>query len=128
MSSTNYNSRYDMTELMDVIDTTIDDLLLANPNERTYYSDPLAQKIVELSYRITNYTTYMISDADSITTIAYRAYGTTTLWWFLLMFNGLDHVMQLVAGMELRIPDKSQIDSIIADLKKDPGIGQVIRI
>lgn len=89
------------------------------------YRDTLAQKYVDFIPRLTAFATFIYT-GEQLTTISYRFYGTTTLWWLILMFNGYYHWMEIDPGTILRIPSKVEIDSYIS--QRSPTFGRRISI
>lgn len=100
-TSTLYNQAYDRAKYMNQV-TVKDQQVL----------DVLSQKVNDFVRYVNVYTKYTYS-GEPITTIAYRFYGTPTLWWVIIAYTGLYSPMDLVDGMTLKVPDKAQIDEFI---------------
>lgn len=47
-----------------------------------------------------------------ITTLSYRYYGTTSLWYLILYANGYMHPHEIPSGAALKIPDPSQVSRL----------------
>lgn len=62
--------------------------------------DPRIQRILtgNISYDVYSYR------SEPLTTISYKYYNTTTLWWVIMMFNGFLHPHDIPSGTQLRIP------------------------
>lgn len=51
------------------------------------------------------YTKYQATSADSLTSLAYKAYGDAGAYWFIASMNPLvDHPSDLAAGTILQVP------------------------
>ena len=54
--------------------------------------------------------------------ISYELYSTTKLWWVLFLYNNLYSFLDLVQGVSLKYPSKSDIDSMIVSLSNPEGM------
>jgi len=55
------------------------------------------------------------SNAYNLPGIAYQAYGDTSLWWAIMVYNGLsDPLTDIQPGIVLLLPAKSTIQSYIS--------------
>ena len=116
--STNYDQNFERSKFMDVV-TSADDASL--------WIDPLDPRILniiagEIPYDIFSYR------SESITTISYQYYSTTTLWWLIVMFNGFLHPHEIPSGYKLKIPKLSYIMNKVKKSTSDSIKGQVIQI
>lgn len=71
--------------------------------------DPMSVDIQNYLDTIAMWKPYIWADGDVLTTVAYKAHGTTSTWWLILMYNGLCSLNEMQPGMELRIPDLSDM-------------------
>lgn len=90
--------------------------------------DVFASKVREILERIKGYSTYTFSNMDKLVTISYRAYGTTSLWWLILVFNGFIHPYDIEPGTVIKIPDLFEITKAIADIVNASKIGEVVEL
>lgn len=63
--------------------------------------------------------------SEAMTTIAYRAYETTSLWWVILYVNGFMHPEEIPSGYALIIPTRQSMDEMLADIQETKN-GQTI--
>ena len=75
--------------------------------------DLLSDIYVELLENITRYIDHVVRENDSLTTICYYYYDTTSLYHLVLSYNGLVWWSQVQPGDIIRIPDKNQINYIL---------------
>ena len=128
MPTSNYNAKYDFSQFLAQYDVTRAADRLFNPGVVQQELDFLDQRIVELMYALPTESLYVAKQYESLTTIVYRHYGTTTPWWIVLMYNGLETSMQLQPGMQLKLPSLASINAVIGALRKPSGVGQVVTI
>lgn len=127
LQSTNYSKSYDSANYMRVHNVAELDALLTSVKQVSLL-DMLDQNLIDLIYSLRTGQTVMIAQGTNLTTLAYKHYGTTTLWWVILLYNGLFHPMQLQAGMSINIPLKVDIDRYISSLVFENKIGQIVTI
>lgn len=82
--------------------------------------DPLSQKLLDLVENIPTYKVHMYSADETFTTLVYRAYGSTSLWWLVLLYNGLFSPLDLMPGMVINFPDKRAVDEAIRLVNAKP--------
>ena len=128
MPTTNYNPRYDFVNFLAEYDITSASARLFDPGAVEQAPDFLDQNLVELMYSLRLGGLYTVRQYESLTTIVYNAYGNTTLWWVVLMFNGLETSMQLQPGMQLKLPTLDSINAALAVARKPEGAGVVVTI
>lgn len=124
MISTNQNQSFFMRSFMGVANVGFDDgagpewLDIFDPNIKSFL-DAITQ------------TTPMLDDiAIPITTVVYKLYATTSLWWFYLMYNGIMHPLRRVGGTHMLAPSMQQITQTstqINTLKNNAQIRGTIR-
>lgn len=49
--------------------------------------------------------------------ISYKIYGTTQLWWVILIYNAIFEIEELVNGKVLNFPSRDDIDALFLSLK-----------
>ena len=128
MPTTNYNAKYDFSNFLAQFDVTSAAERLFSPGVVQQQLDFLDQRVVELMYSLRTESLYTVTQYESLTTVVYRHYGTTTPWWIVLTYNGLETSMQLQPGMQLKLPTLASINAVIGALQKPSGIGQVVTI
>jgi hypothetical protein len=74
------------------------------------YLDMLDPRIETLLDSLVAIVSIMDNLSSPITTLIYRLYGNTSLWWLILMFNGIIHPLERTAG-SLQMPDTNVISS-----------------
>lgn len=103
--STNYDPAFARTKFMETV--------VATDYEAKEWVDPLDPRLLNLLSHDTPFTKYTYN-SESMTTLSYLNYGTTSLWWLILMFNGFLHPHDIPSGYELKIP---QLSFILAKIK-----------
>ncbi len=58
-----------------------------------------------------NYKIYLVTTGTSFRPdlISYEAYGSTTFWWYILQFNHINGVEEIVPNLTLKIPNLRQM-------------------
>lgn len=102
--SPNYREEYDRTNLM----KTVSD----DNYPYTNILDPLDERLLKIlknSFIIDK----ILWNSTPITTISYKYYETTTLFYVILMYNGFLHEHDIPYGYEIKIPaiDKNLFSS-----------------
>jgi hypothetical protein len=120
--STNQAVQFFMASFMAQIDIGID-IDGGGPT----YLDMLDPQI-ETFIRSLLSTTSIVDDlALPITTLTYRLYGNTSLWWLLLMFNGIIHPLERSAGT-LRLFDKNAASVLVSQANSPSLRGTTVEI
>jgi nucleoid-associated protein YgaU len=88
---------------------------------RDWRLDALAFSYTELVNFISQTQQYMVVGDEQITTIAYRFYGTTSLWWVILLYNGINHPLDIEGGTLLLIPSKQEVLGFLNTQRKVTG-------
>lgn len=114
-TTTYYNAQYARGNLISFV--------TVNGVKQINIFDP---RILKAVLQIQSYQTYTYSDGDKIVNISYQAYATTSLWWVILMYNGLIHPYEIPIGYLLKIPDMSELVANITPAIN--SIGQVVSI
>lgn len=79
--------------------------------------DPLStqfQRLARLNKKTMESVKY---DGQPITTLSYKTYGTTSLWYIILLVSGYAHPHEIPIGAKLLLPRIEDIDKI---LKQQP--------
>lgn len=93
--------------------------------------DPLRDRLIPLINRIQSYDTHQIQQDErgAPDLIAERRYGSDEFWWIILAFNGISSYRKLVEGMTIRIPNISNVVSIVTENSIRPNsVKRVITI
>lgn len=77
------------------------------------YLNVLSSTLELLINSITQYTSIPYDGHSHITTISYQNYGTTTLWWLILKYNGYQNWWLIPNGAMLKIPSLPQIQNFL---------------
>lgn len=67
-------------------------------------------------------------EGQLITTLSETYYGTTSLWYVILYVNGFCHPQEIQRGINLFIPNKSDIDSLFGTYQpnKKSNLGKTV--
>lgn len=140
--STNQNVRYFRSNFIPVVQVTnsfvtgdIDansngndiDNDADDPNTTNYLDIFNPSYAINICKAIKSYVPYPFDGTLTIENISYRMYGTTSLWWIIIMYNGLTHPLEIQPGTVLFIPSISDINQILTILPKNQ-IGQIVQI
>jgi hypothetical protein len=93
--------------------------------EGVEYLDVLATRLDYILEQVTRSITHVVVDGVPLTTVSNNYYGTTSLWWLIMEYNGLSHVLDLEGGQELKIPD---LNNVNFDLPEKDITGQTVVI
>ena len=72
----------------------------------------LMDKILKQVNRADDFIFHNYIEGEHITTISYRYYRTTTLWWAILAYNGFIHPLEIEEGFKLKIPNLNQLNNV----------------
>lgn len=108
--STNQNQNYFMQSFMGTVNVAFDD------GAGTEWLDILDPNVESFMEAITTATPALDNVAIPITTVVFRHYQTTSLWWFYLMFNGVMHPLKRVGGQRMYFPNATQISQYANEL------------
>lgn len=121
--STNYNPKYSIVRLTPIHEYEYDNGFVEN------IPDMLNWKLAVLLKAIQNWAPYEYDGTKPITTIAYETYGTTTVWWIILMYNGFMHPLEMQPGIVIKIPARADVDKFLLSLDKRMNeIGKRVKI
>ncbi len=109
-TSNNYNPVFSRINLMNPVTVSVPNPFKPNFPIQEILLDRLSTRYVDIMKYLNSYTNYTWTGIK-ITTLSYQYYQTTTLWWLILMYNGLSHPLELTPGMLLKIPLPSQVTS-----------------
>lgn len=88
--------------------------------------DPLDPRLLKIFRGRIPYSEFAY-DGKPITTISYKFYNTTSLYWLILAFNGILHQQFIPDGAILKIPSLSYIQNRIEAAKVNNS-GRVVTI
>jgi len=108
MPGTTYTEKYDRSLVMDRVKRDNDGWVL----------DYTSQVLLDICNFVTSYDEYVFREGDRFPTLVYKAYGTTTIGWIVIYYNGLMSPLELIGGMTFRFPNKEQVDKGIELSKK----------
>lgn len=94
---------------------------LTLPNGTEYvYIDYASTLFIRLFQSISKTTPHIVKDTDTLTFVSNDYYQTTSLWWLVGMYNGVEHGLDIRAGDRWEIPDLGQVLAFFA-LEKERG-------
>lgn len=93
-------------------------LTLPNGGLVPYY-DYHSIVFMRLLQGISQTTPHIVKDFDTLSAVSWDYYSTTSLYWFIGMYNGLGHGLEIRAGDRWEIPYLSNIDAILAQLQEE---------
>ncbi len=53
-----------------------------------------------------------------LTTLSFRIYGITYLWWFIMVLNNIKNPAKIPEGKQIRIIKKQYLKTVLEDIKK----------
>ena len=59
-----------------------------------------------------------LPDAMPLTTLSYRIYGTTYLWWLIMIVNDISNPMSIESGKRVRIVKKPFLRILLENIKE----------
>jgi hypothetical protein len=80
--------------------------------------DPLTPSFIKFLKSNFKYVSYTFVASEPLTTLSYRFYDTTSLWYLLLYVNGFMHPEEIPAGAILKIPYKDDIDFLLTETRQ----------
>lgn len=88
-----------------------------------YGIDPLEDNMYSRVQSIVLYSMYEVQQHErmAIDLISINAYGTDEFWWHIMAYNGITRVAQIVEGLNLRIPNKSDLVAMTSDISASNG-------
>ena len=69
----------------------------------------------DINEEIFSYVNY--SDALPLTTLSYRIYGTTYLWWLIMVVNNIKNPMKVESGKKIRFIKKPFLKIVLQSIK-----------
>lgn len=122
--STEFREIYSLSKLLPVV--------RVNPYDFTGDSDMLDvlnYRMVSLIRSVKSWRPYEYNGTEHITSISYKVYRTTTLYWLIEIYNGIMHSLEIPAGMILKIPDLASVDEYLRRVRKnDTNVSKVVVI
>ena len=70
----------------------------------------------EINDQLFNFTSY--TSEIPITTLSYNIYGTTYLWWLLMVTNDIDNPQKIESGKRVRFIKKQFLKPVIDSIKQ----------
>ena len=113
-TSTNVNSKYFLTEYMAIETVTGDN------GEDEQMLDIFDERIQSAMENITS-TSTVTYESQQITTISNDVYGNTSLFWYILWYNGFFHPLEIPYGTELVIPSLTDFNNNTAQETSQQG-------
>ena len=118
MAYTFWNPKYERAKVMKTV--KIDGV--------DYYLNIFDTRIMDLMRNITQFRQHPYDSSIPLTTVSHRYYGTTTLDWVIIMYNGYIHEFEIPDGTIMRIPSLSNVGRVFADVRQPSQVGQVTTI
>ncbi len=118
--STHMNVKYSINNFMPVIEVEYAD---GNIELRL---DMLDRRLTRMLSIITEWRPVLFDGTEHITTLCYRVYGNTTIWWVVMMYNGFVHPLEIEPGTVIKMPSLPQINEYLLAVKRK--IGKVVQI
>lgn len=115
--STFYDPRFAISKLMRIVEVD---------NEQ--HLDLLDPKLHKLLSQVVSTRRIIYDNSLPISSISYNAYRTTSLDWFILMYNGIIHELDIPNGTELKIPILRNIEGVFSDPKSFTRRGQRVKV
>lgn len=103
-------------------------MVIETQNTDTYI-DFFSDKSIKMVQNLQRHSLHTFTAGQKLTKISYDYYGTTTLWWVILVYNGFFHPLEVPYGIVLLIPYIADIDEeLLSTNDKLNFIGQLISI
>ena len=71
--------------------------------------DLLNPKLHKIFDYVTYYANYTYRNHEKVVNISYNSYGTTSLWWLILLASGQIHPYEILPGTNLLLPSLPQV-------------------
>jgi len=86
-------------------------------NNNFYYNILKKIKIPnDINENIFDFVTY--PEAMPLTTLSYRIYGTTYLWWLIMIVNNIKNPIKIESGRKIRIVKKAFLKVLLNSIKQ----------
>ncbi len=92
------------------------------------YLDMLDPRIIKFINSVKNFQITVYDSSVPLTTLAYQIYGTTTLYWTILVFNGYFHELEIPVGAVLKLPNLNDFKDIFIPQVAAQRRGQTITV
>jgi hypothetical protein len=79
--------------------------------------DPLTPSFIRFLKSDFKYATHEFVASEPLTTVSYRYYDTTSLWYLIVYVNGFMHPDEIPSGTLLKIPYKSDIEYLLTETR-----------
>ena len=115
--STFYNARASIKEFQSVVPIENEN---GTVEQRVDMLDP---KMLRAIRQIESHSYERYDGTTHITTYAKNAYGTTTWWWAIMMYNGFIHPLEIEPGSIIKIPARVALENAIESVRRsyEPG-------
>tara|TARA_R110000803_G_scaffold85393_1_gene151747 strand:+ start:360 stop:722 length:363 start_codon:yes stop_codon:yes gene_type:complete len=92
---------------------------LYQQGEKNFYFYNILKKIKlpeDINEEIFDFVKYPA--AMPLTTLSFRVYGTTQLWWLILIVNGISNPQAIPSGVKIRIVKKAYLKTVLESIKQ----------
>ena len=83
--------------------------------------DPLDTGFLEALNGVTKATPYLCKGFEALENLSQQYYSTTSLWWLIGLFNGIQDPYALPTGREILIPDLLEFTTKMNQVKSQVG-------
>lgn len=90
--------------------------------------DLLNPKLGKLINSLTIFSTRQYQTNEKIVNISYSVYGTTSLWWIIIIATGLIHPYEIPVGTLLYLPNLTELVEAINKLSDTSNKSRVVTI
>ncbi len=92
---------------------------LYKQGENDYYYYNILKKIKipeDINEQIFDFVKF--PHAMPLTTLSYRVYGTTYLWWLIMVVNDISNPMSIESGKRVRVVKKASLKVLLESIKQ----------
>lgn len=132
--STNGNSTYYRSKFMAGVEHRLKNKLDLSADTDSRFNldwvDPLDPDLIErLRFKDEDYDSFVYDGFTPMTSISYRAYGTTTLWFVIVYVNGYLNPLEIPNGVMLKLPKAEVLEKQLRrKTATEQLIGKVITV
>lgn len=120
MLSTHMNNKYFRSKFMG------SEEIYTNAGEKIEVLNFVNFKLAKVINKLNN-SKIIKYKGEPITTVSYREYGNTSLWWIIVMVNGAIFPDDLISGQDLVIPDLKELNQLLNSTSKNRA-GQKVTV
>ena len=87
--------------------------------QKNFYFYNILKKIKlpdELNEKV--YDKIELPDTMPLTTLSYKIYGTTYLWWLIMVTNRVENPAEIESGTEIKIIKKAYLKTVLDNIKQ----------